>query len=1437
MQEAGWGDNIYLNGSGTEHHPYSCRSKASVSRRIHVKASITFKGHVATAHVSCSEGFFFEDTTGGEAGRGVRVVLSNIAFRNTRLMFRKCSHLAILGCAFRGIPVKAINFRGPPVRGNTSFFVKTTTFENNALCIFVDFTGNITRNTNAMVTIVNTTFKGNGRAKSGRTGGIVIANTTRTKGPITIHVSCTNVVYTENRGPLITIDHPEAITHESYDNIQLLRNEANPRSSYKNGFWRSLCVFRVRRSSTNFSSIHCENNSDIRCLGFASQEANLKIRDSFFSRQKVEGKGGALYIGRVDNSVTLDMRNNFFMECTAQEGGALYVDKGSGTVNLNMYNVTFNACHASTAGSAMAVGGHAETKQSTGGIRELYASLRKVTIKKCYTGDLVQSYKKHHSKRQYGAMCLYIREHGKIEVEQSIWYGNLAPSCAAVMIGNTHGKVDVHILESEFVKNYSPTLCVFCTASLIPAAGSVTFHNTFISKSNESALCLSPLYKVVLSNVTITASKYAALVLKLNSGILAKHIAPYRVDTEIRNCTFLDNPINILCTVNRSNRFNFDSRDTVFLGSSSPQIHANEALAYSVRIEIKFSRKVNASNPPKARIIFENVTFNSTNPALFYFKSKGDKTVLFKSSVFRHSTIQCLGHKGECNAHGDNVQMAGAVTMLFRPDKPKSNGCISKKTHQNTHPTWSYDSSVVFEETTFEENEGFLAGAVFVGNGYAVFRRCSFRNNFSLRKGGHVSFPAGTGKMEFAACNFTQTTTLSRPNRKAPGPTYFQFLYSESSGPLTLTNTTLVSNVSTNEPHSVFQVTHGGYVDIHPSTQINCSVGNKLSLENNTHYIGTYIDQSCQLNRTVLTYSCSLCPPWMYTLQVGSSQGLTIEKEFRCLPCPYGATCFLNVAAKSNFYGYLVSKNPPALNFSTCPAEYCRPPQTSDTSVFNGCRGNRTGLLCGRCRDGFTESLFSRECREISECGRPWFWFLAVALMVALAGYLVIKPPLVQIVRKHIFWWRCSSRERQHTNSGYLKITFYFYQVADILLVDSLAEVTSRAPFILPLVGMFTFQVKVFDQRFGCPFAGLTVVTKELFLSMGFFTVLMCIAMTYVAHLFVNHIRDREKPRLISYLAVAMETLLLGYECLAETTLKLLHCVRIGSEWRLFYDANVLCWKWWQYVFLAYGVTFLVPFIAVLYWGSLLLHRRRISTKEFLVACVFPLPFLLRWTLLQVIKPSKDPVPNVHSDSEVLEVLHGPFRPPTQHTHGSLHWESVLIGRRFVLLSLQAFISNPMVRLAGMTAVCVFITVHHAIKAPYQDPKANDLETVSLASLTILGIINLSRAAFVATGVVPDGPSQTFFIVLQRVEIVFLGLVPGIFVFLVALAILSQMLRFLVILIKYGKFFVRVASEVRGGRPHGYQSESEDTPLFGDRGNERWWWRNHGTFTKETSEE
>lgn len=107
-----------------------------------------------------------------------------------------------------------------------------------------------------------------------------------------------------------------------------------------------------------------------------------------------------------------------------------------------------------------------------------------------------------------------------------------------------------------------------------------------------------------------------------------------------------------------------------------------------------------------------------------------------------------------------------------------------------------------------------------------------------------------------------------------------------------------------------------------------------------------------------------------------------------------------------------------------------------------------------------------------------------------------------------------------------------------------------------------------------------------------------------------------------------------------------------------------------------------------------------------------------------------------------------------------------------------------MSRMVSMAAACLLMTIHHVMKNPYREPMANKAETLSLTTLTMIAVINLTKATLLAFGITTDGPYRSFLEILEWFEVISLAFVPALVTVLVIFAILSQLARLVVFLIK-----------------------------------------------------
>ena len=215
----------------------------------------------------------------------------------------------------------------------------------------------------------------------------------------------------------------------------------------------------------------------------------------------------------------------------------------------------------------------------------------------------------------------------------------------------------------------------------------------------------------------------------------------------------------------------------------------------------------------------------------------------------------------------------------------------------------------------------------------------------------------------------------------------------------------------------------------------------------------------------------------------------------------------------------------------------------------------------------------------------------------------------------------------------------------------------------------------------------------------------------------------------------------------------------------------------------------MIPFIFVLALVSFKLHHDKITVRQFLLAIIFPLPFLMVWLVRFA---CSSPVANVEENQNALkEIILVPYGQPYNASKGrALYWQSVLIARRFVLVLIFCIVTEPSIRLFCMTIGCVIVLCCHLKVKPFQNSLANNPKSLSLFFLIILGLINLFKSVFVGSEQNIKGSLITVLKVFQWLETVILGLFPAVLLLLLFFAVISFSFRVLVV-----KFFIRPCAQ------------------------------------------
>ena len=108
-------------------------------------------------------------------------------------------------------------------------------------------------------------------------------------------------------------------------------------------------------------------------------------------------------------------------------------------------------------------------------------------------------------------------------------------------------------------------------------------------------------------------------------------------------------------------------------------------------------------------------------------------------------------------------------------------------------------SPLLFEDTTFENNEASFGGVLHLSNGNATFQSCSFIDNIASTLGGHLHTAVGSSNLTILDSIFNQTVfKLHGSGNRAAGTI---FVDTEGTGTLYITNTSLTATFpETNGP-------------------------------------------------------------------------------------------------------------------------------------------------------------------------------------------------------------------------------------------------------------------------------------------------------------------------------------------------------------------------------------------------------------------------------------------------------------------------------------------------------------------------------------------------------------------------------------------------------------------------------------------------------------
>lgn len=125
-----------------------------------------------------------------------------------------------------------------------------------------------------------------------------------------------------------------------------------------------------------------------------------------------------------------------------------------------------------------------------------------------------------------------------------------------------------------------------------------------------------------------------------------------------------------------------------------------------------------------------------------------------------------------------------------------------------------------------------------------------------------------------------------------------------------------------------------------------------------------------------------------------------VYRDITCHQCPYGGRCQTGIQAVPNFWGYQRVGALDRVRFQRCQRGYCSLPGAACNGI-DCCRPERHGVLCGECRPGYSEAVFTADCLPNEHCD-PWIgWPVMLASGWLYFVFLLFQKNVRELMFSH----------------------------------------------------------------------------------------------------------------------------------------------------------------------------------------------------------------------------------------------------------------------------------------------------------------------------------------------------------------------------------------------------------------------------------------------------
>ncbi len=397
--------------------------------------------------------------------------------------------------------------------------------------------------------------------------------------------------------------------------------------------------------------------------------------------------------------------------------------------------------------------------------------------------------------------------------------------------------------------------------------------------------------------------------------------------------------------------------------------------------------------------------------------------------------------------------------------------------------------------------------------------------------------------------------------------------------------------------------------------------------------------------------------------------------------------------------------------------------------LLASCTGNRTGALCGSCREGFSVSILSGACTPDGQCGGDqWFWFVAFLAAILYAMWYTFKDDIfglffavINYVQKPCKMSKSNStvplepitqdrntslvsssnsstsvnqtlnrtsspneNDQEDIDKGYFGIlTFYVQMTAVIKIQIEFSDIDQSESFLDTLandIGRF-LNIELTQINFdACPIVGLTTLGKHLYKLVFLIGIYLCWAAVFIVTSIIifmtrgkqtDNLFRKSKSFQLKLVRGIVEIVKYTYAGFCGVIFMSLVCVEIGNNYVWWYDGTHVCLENWQVLIVIFAILYAVPFPFMLMWGLKLLKQNEISAATFICCCLCPLVaiyFMLVHKYLNRKSPDIPTIPLSISSQAIISVLQGPYRHDDKKM--TLYWEAMISIRRLLITAM-----------------------------------------------------------------------------------------------------------------------------------------------------------------------